>query len=342
MNQIPDKLISRRRFLKTVGATTLAAGAGPAIVISTQAQPTEHMPRIGLLASGGPHYTRANLEAFQQGLRALGYIEGQNIAVEYRYAEGQSERASELAAELVNLPVQVIVAAGSTAISATQHATGTIPIVMAGTADPVWAGFVASLAHPGGNITGVSDLNLTIPAKSLELLRETVPQSSSIAVLADPAATYYRPWKHKLTVAAHALGVSLHIMDVHREDEFASTFAAMSREGVDALLVLEQGLLRTAGLRKQTVALAATNRLPAIYQRKRTVEMGGLMSYGPSIPERWRDAVTYMDKILKGAMPADLPVAQATKFELVINLKTAQALGLTVPPTILLQAAKVI
>jgi putative ABC transport system substrate-binding protein len=274
-------------------------------------------------------------------LRDLGYVEGQNIAIEYRYAEGQLERLPELASELVRLQVEVIVAGGAFAIRAAQHATRTIPIVMAGTSDAVAAGFVASLARPGGNITGLSDLSAALPEKRLELLKEAVPQSRRIAVLADPASPYYASRMHNLTVAAQALGISLHVVELRRADELASAFAAMTRQGADALLVIEGGLL-AAGLREQTVALAATHRLPAMYERQQTVAVGGLMSYGPGIAENYRRAVTYVDKILKGATPADLPVEQPTEFKLAINLKPAQALSLTIPPTILFQATEVI
>jgi putative ABC transport system substrate-binding protein len=299
------------------------------------------MPRIGLLDAGDPRFSHANVEAFQRGLRDLGYVEGQNIAIEYRYAEGQLERLPELAAELVRLQVEVIVAGGAFAIRAAQHATRTIPIVMAGTSDAVAAGFVASLARPGGNITGLSDLSAALPEKRLEILKEAVPQSRRIAVLADPASSYYASRVHNLTVAAQALGVLLHVVELYRADELASAFAAMTRQGADALLVIEGGLL-AAGLREQTVALAATHRLPAMYERQQTVAAGGLMSYGPSIAENYRRAVTYVDKILKGATPADLPVEQPTEFKLAINLKTANALGLTISPTILFQATEVI
>jgi putative ABC transport system substrate-binding protein len=297
--------------------------------------------RIGLLNAASLLSARANVEAFQQGLLELGYVEGQNMAIEYRYAEGKAERLPELAAELVRLQVEVIVAGGAFAIRAAQHATRTIPIVMGGTSDAVVAGFVASLARPGGNITGLSDLSANLPEKRLELLKETVPQSTRIAVLADPASSYYASRRHNLTVAARALGVHLHVVELRRADELDSAFAAMTREGADALLVIEGGLL-TSGLREQTVDLAATHRLPAMYERKQTVAAGGLMSYGPNIAENYRRAATYVDKILKGATPADLPVEQPTKFELVINLKTAKALGLTIPPSILFQADEVL
>lgn len=328
--------MKRRNLFKLLTGTLIA---WPLFSLAQQAA---KIPRIGLLASGGRRFTRANREAFQQGLHALGYVEGQNIAVEYRYAEGQHERAAELAAELVRLQVDVIVAAGSIAIRAAQRATSSIPIVMAGTADPVAAGFVASLARPGGNITGVSDLSVDLPTKRLALLREIIPRSTRIAVLVDPATIYYAARTQNLLAAAKSLGLSLQIIDLPRADDLPDTFAALVRSGIGALLVIEHGLLLAAGPSRQVVDLAMTYRLLTIFDRKRTIAAGGLMSYGPSIPESWRGTAVYVDKILKGATPADLPVAQATAFELVVNLKTAKALGLTLPPLILLQATEVI
>jgi putative ABC transport system substrate-binding protein len=304
-------------------------------------QPTTHVHRIGVLSSRSPLVARPYVEAFRQRLRALGYVEGQNLAIEDRYAEGLAERLPELAAELVRLPVEVLVAGGADAIRAAQQATRTIPIVMAGTGDPVAAGFVASLAQPGGNITGSSDLSLELPGKRLEILKEAVPQSAHIAVLADPAAPYHAAKMESLTVAARALGVHLHAVEMRQTEELDRAFAAMSHEGADALLVMESGP-RLLGLRGRTVDLAAHYRLPAMYERHEMVAAGGLMAYGASIPENYRRAATYVDKILNGAKPADLPVEQPTTFELVINLKTAQALGLTIPPPLLFQATEVI
>jgi putative ABC transport system substrate-binding protein len=310
-------------------------------LLGADAQPMAKVPRIGLLSAGSPLTSRASVEAFQQGLRDLGYVEGQNLAIEYRYAEGKGERLPELAAELVRLPVAVIVAGGSSAIRAAQQATRTIPIVMGGTADAVASGFVASLARPGGNITGLHDLGAEMSGKRLELLKEMVPQSARIAVLANPASQHYEPRMHNLTVAARTLGVHLHVVELRHADELDTAFAAMTQGGADALMVLEDSLL-LPGLRGRTVDLAAQHRLPAMYDRGQVVAAGGLMAYGPSIPENFRRAAVYVDKILKGAQPADLPVEQPRKFELVINLKTAQALGLTIPPTLLFRVDEVI
>jgi putative ABC transport system substrate-binding protein len=280
------------------------------------------------------------LEAFRQGLRDLGYVEGQNLVIESRYAEGREERLPDLAAELVRLKVDVIVAGGP-AIRAAQHATSTIPIVMAVTGDPVQSGYVASLARPGGNITGVSVLGAELTGKRLEILKETVPQSTRIAVLANPATPTYGALMHDLTVTARALGLHLHVLELRSPDELDPAFAAMRRAGAEALFVVEDPLL-IDHLRGRIADLAATHRLPAIYSWKMSVAAGGLMSYGPSMPDMTRRAATYVDKILKGTTPGELPVERPMKFELVINLKTAKALGLTIPPTLLFQADEVI
>ena len=219
----------RLRWLRTVGCLVTLACSLLTAPCTPDAQPAQHVHRIGLLNAGNPLVSRANVEAFQQGLRGLGYVEGQNIAIEYRYAEGQLERLPELAAELVRLQVEVIVAGGVFAIRAAQYATRTIPIVMTGTADAVVAGLVANLARPGGNITGLSDLSAVLPGKQLEILKETVPQSAHIAVLADPASPYYASRMHNLTVAARAVGVHLHVVELRRADELDSAFAAMTR-----------------------------------------------------------------------------------------------------------------
>jgi putative ABC transport system substrate-binding protein len=305
------------------------------------AQPVEPVRRIGMLRSGSAQEPDRSVEAFRQGLRDLGWVEGQNLVIESRWAEGKDERLPALAAELVRLQVAVIVAGGPPAIRAAQHATRTIPIVMTGTADPVGEGFVASLAQPGGNITGVSLLMMELPGKRLELLKEIVPQSTRVAVLANPAFAVNTLYLRNLTVAAQALGLHLHVVAVRRADELDAAFAAITRAGADALMVLSDPALMDS-LRGRVADLAATHRLPAMYNWKMYVEAGGLMSYGPSLPERHRRAATYVDKILKGAKPADLPVEQPTQFELVLNLKTAKALGITVSPSLLLLADEVI
>jgi putative tryptophan/tyrosine transport system substrate-binding protein len=310
--------------------------------LAVEAQPATHVHRIGRLSSGYPPAgPDPNLEAFRQGLRALGYDEGQNLVIEYRYAEGNLERLPALAAELVRLKVDLIVAVASAATRAVQHATRTIPIVMAGTSDPVGQGLVASLAHPGGNTTGFSNLTVELPEKRLEILKETVPHSTRMAVLVNPDNPPAKSVLNDLTVAAQALRLHLHVVELRHAEELDTAFAAMTQEGADALMVLSDPLLMD-DLLGRVADLATKSRLPAMYDWKMYVEAGGLMSYGTSLPERHRRAATYVDKILKGATPADLPVEQSTTFELIINLKTAQALGIMIPPALLFQADEVI
>jgi putative ABC transport system substrate-binding protein len=237
--------------------------------------------------------------------------------------------------------VEAIVAVGTVAIHAAQYATRTIPIVMASAVDPVAQGLVASLARPGGNITGLSLLSTELPGKRLELLKETVPQNARVAVLANPAAPSYQPLLNNLTVAARALGLQLHVVELRSPDELDAAFAAMTQERADALMVLSDSALMDS-LLGRVADLATKRRLPAMYDWKMSVEAGGLMSYGPSLPGSHRRAATYVDKILKGANPADLPVEQPTKFELIINLKAAKALGITMPPSLLVLADEVL
>jgi putative tryptophan/tyrosine transport system substrate-binding protein len=322
--------------LMLILALSLCVTARPA-----EAQQAPQVYRVGFLSPGFPRPDHdPPVDAFRQGLRDFGYVEGHNLVITYRGAEGQEERLPALAAELVGLPVEVIVAVSPAATRAAQHATTSLPIVMIA-GDPVGAGFVASLAHPGGNITGLSLMMAELPGKRLELLKETVPQSTRVAVLANPAFPFYQLYMNNLTVAAHALGLHLQVLEVRSAEELPPAFAAMTREGADALMVLSDPALMD-NLLGRVADLAATHRLPAMYNWKMYAEAGGLMSYGPSLPDSHRRAATYVDKILKGAKPADLPVEQPTKFELVVNLKTAQALGLTIPPTQLFQADEVI
>jgi putative tryptophan/tyrosine transport system substrate-binding protein len=309
--------------------------------LTAEAQQATKVHRIGRLSSGSPTELNPNLEAFRQGLRELGYVEGQNLVIESRYAEGSPERLRDLAVELVQCKVDVIVAVAAAATRAAQHATRTIPIVMAGTSNLVGDGLVASLARPGGNTTGFSNLTVELPGKRLELLKEAVPQSVRIAVLANPAASGYESAMNNLTVAARALGLQLHVVELRSPDELDATFAAMTRAGADALIVVGEPLLLDS-LRGRTVDLAAKHRLPAMYSWRELVVAGGLMSYGPSLPDMHRRVATYVDKILKGAKPADLPVEQPRKFELVMNLKTAQTLGLTIPSNLLILADEMV
>jgi len=328
----------------TVGFVTTLALVLLLVPLASDAQQATKVPQVGrLLSVGSPTAgPDPSFAAFRQGLRELGYVEGQNVVIADRYAEGSQERLRDLAAELARLPVDVIVAEGAAAIRAAQHATRTIPIVMAATADPVGQGFVASLAHPGGNITGLSSLSAELPGKRLEILKETVPQSTRIAVLINAAHPYYASVMDNLTGAARALGLHLHVVEVRRVDELDTTFAALTRAGADAVLVIEEALLLNSERGQVVAALATQNRLPLMYSWREWVVAGCLMSYGPSRPDVLRRAATYVDKLLKGANPADLPVEQSTKFELVINLKTAKTLGITIPPSLLVLADEVI
>ncbi len=292
------------------------------------------MPRVGVLSPSADFF----LNAFRQGLRELNYIEGRNISLEYRSAEGRANRLFDLAAELVRLKVDVMVTITSPSVRAAKQATNTIPIVMGGVDDAVEQGFVASLARPGGNITGISSLNPELSGKRLELLKEAFPKVSRVAVLREAVggASSLRATME----AARVLGVHLQILELRDPNELDSAFAAMTRERAGALDVLP-GLMITGYLR-QIVDLAGKARLPVIFPDGQFVESGGLMSYGPSLPEMYRRVATFVDKILKGAKPADLPVEQPMKFELIINLKTAKQIGLTIPQSVLYRADKVI
>ena len=318
-------------------------GSAVAWPLAAHAQQTGKVARIGYLAAGSHDnpLVRQNLDAFRQGLRDLGHVEGQNIAIEYRFAEGDFDRLPDLAAELVRLEVAVIVAAPTPAAVAARNATETIPIVMINVGDPVGLGLIASLARPGGNITGSSfTVGTETFGKALELLRDAVPNLRSVAILSNPANPSHALVTQDVKVAAQALGVQIRMLEARGPDEFERAFAAMTKERVEALYVVAdvQFVLHAARL----ADLAVKSRLPSMHQLRRVVEAGGLMSYGHSAADQWRGAATFVDKLLKGAKPADLPVEQPTKFELVINLKTAKALGLTIPPTLLARADEVI
>jgi putative ABC transport system substrate-binding protein len=301
------------------------------------AQPLEKVPRVGFL---GPR-TRSNdtglVDAFLQGLRDLGWVEGKTIVIEYRWAEGRSDRLPDLAAELVRRKVDVIFAGNTSVAVAAKNATGTIPIVMATGGDPVGLGLVASLARPGGNVTGLSfSVGTDIVGKWLELLKETVPKVRRVAVLSNPANPSHALAIESVIVAARAAGVQLQLLEARGPNEFDNAFAAMARERAGALLVM-------LGFHRARLSdLAAKSRLPAMYGSREYPEAGGLMSYGANFRHSFHRSATYVDKILKGAKPADLPIEQPAKFELVINLKTAKLLGLTVPPSLLLRADQVI
>jgi putative tryptophan/tyrosine transport system substrate-binding protein len=318
----------------------LALGAAP---LAAEAQQAAKVARIGYLSpnlAASPHLRNA----FLQGLRDLGYVVGRTVVIEYRYAEGKRERLPTLAAELVALKVDVIVVDGSTQAALTaMQATKTIPIVFTSVGDPVESGLVTSLARPGGNVTGLSSLGPELVGKRLELLKQAVPGVDRVAVLWLPGALGERTDKDMLTgadVAARALGVRLQFVEARGADEFARAFSDMSSARAGALTVLPSN--RFLREHRRLVDLAAENRLPAVYTSREFVDAGGLMSYGANSADLHRRAATYVDKILKGAKPADLPVEQATKFELVINLKTAKALGITLPQSVLGRADEVI
>ena len=325
-------MIDRRAFL--AGAAALLAAP-----LAAEAQPAGKTYRIGYLASTPP--PRGLRHIVVQGLRELGWVEGKNIEIESRYSEGKYERFPDLAAELVQLGVDVLVASTAPATRAAKEATTTIPIVSVAVQDPVGLGLVRSLARPGGNITGPTLTGgLAIAGKQLELLKETVPKVSRVAVLWNPGNPMLAPQLRELEVAARALRVQLQPVEARGPDEFDGAFSAVIRGRGGALLVMTDPAFSIH--RAQLAKLAARNRLPAIYGLRDHVEAGGLMAYGASIPDLYRSVATYVDKILKGAKPGDLPMEQPTKFELLINMKTAKALGLTIPPSLLLRADQVI
>ncbi len=325
--------------LRTIGLMLILALAILA-PLAVEAQQVGKVYRIGYLSPGGASAPSPTLDAFRQGLAELGWVEGQNLTIAYRWADGWLDRLPALAAELARGQVEVIVAWGP-AIAAAQQATHTIPVVMGGAMDAVAAGWVTSLAHPGGNITGVTFISIDLMGKRLELFKEALPHISRLAFLVGPMTPSFGPAFVGATQrAAQSLGLTLHILEVETPDDIERAFSAMAQEGADALYVMESPVLSVHG--KQIVELAAKNRLPTMFGVKEFVETGGLMSYGANIRAMWRRSAMYVDKILKGAQPADLPVEQPTQYELIINLKTAQALGLTIPPSILFQADEVI
>jgi putative tryptophan/tyrosine transport system substrate-binding protein len=303
-----------------------------------QAQPAK-IPRIAYLS--GSSIISANTEAFQQGLRDLGYIEGKNIVIEWRFADGNRDRQRALAAELVRLKVDVIVASSGGDTRPAKEVTTTIPIVMAQTDDPVASGFVASLARPGGNITGLSTLNPELSGKRLEILKEVITKLSRVAVFGTSSSPGDAPVLNETKLAAVALGVNLEHVDVLSSKDFDTAFRAAGKARAEAVLWIVSGSV--GGRHQAKIAeLAVKSRLPVIYESPSWVEAGGLMSYGVNLADLHRRGATYVDKILKGAKPADLPVEQPTKFEFFINLKAAKQIGLTIPPNVLVRADKVI
>ena len=326
--------MSKKVFCLALGAMLLT------LSFLADAQQPKKVPRIGYLSATSPSVNPTRIEAFRQGLRELGYVEGKNIIIEWRYAEGKLDRVGELAADLVRLKVDVIVTGGPTITPSVKEATTTIPIVMGYDNDPVGSGFVTSLAHPGGNITGLSALLPELSGKRLELLKEIIPKLSRAAVIGTSTQPGNPQALREVELAAGALKVQLHYLDVQEPKDIESVFRAATKWRADAVLVLVGAVLNSH--RIQVADLAVKNRLPAVYGQPQYVEDGGLLSYAPSYTDLFRRAATYVDKILKGAKPADLPIEQPKKFELIINLKAAKQIGLTIPPNVLARADKVI
>jgi putative tryptophan/tyrosine transport system substrate-binding protein len=316
------------------------AGLLIALSFPAEAQQAKKVARIGYLSRSSESGNLPRIAAFRQGLRDLGYIEGQNFVIEYRYAEGKSDRLPALAADLLRLKVDVIVAPGTGPVSAAKKATRTIPIVMVNAADPVGDGFVSSLAWPGGNVTGLSNIAPDLSGKRLELLKEAIPKASRMAILWNPVVPQRSIEVKETEVAAHILGVQLQSVEARAAGDLEPAFSAMIEGRANALIVLGDGMFNAH--RARILSLAVKSRLPAMYSEEEYVLAGGLMVYAPSTNDLARRAATYVDKILKGAKPADLPVEQPTKFELVINLKAAKQIGLTIPPNVLARADKVI
>jgi len=312
-----------------------------ALSFPVEAQQPAKVHRIGYLITGHLSANAARYEAFRQGLRELGYVEGKNIVIERRSSEGNAVRATAVAAELVRLKVDVIVTAGSTATRPAKESTATIPIVMTMDSDPVGNGFVASLARPGGNITGLSNLAPELSGKRLELLKEVVPSLSRVAVFGNATVPGNSKMLKETELAARTLGVKLQYLDTLMSKDIETAFRAAAKGRAGAILMLVRGPVALPH-RKEIADLAAKSRLPVIYSGREYVEAGGLMSYGVNLDDLDRRAATYVDKILKGAKPADLPIQQPTRFEFIINLKAARQIGLTIPPEILARADRVI
>jgi putative ABC transport system substrate-binding protein len=328
--------MSKKIFSLALGAMLLAL-SGP-----VDAQQIEKIPRIGFLFSGDLSEASARIEAFRQGLRELGYVEGKNIVIEQRSSGEKPDILSNLAGELVSLKVATIVTMGTEPTQAAKDATGTIPIVMTYVSDPIGFGFVASLARPDGNITGLTNLGPELSGKRLELLKEVLPQTSRVIVLLSPGNPIHTFLLKEMQVPAGALGIKLLSLELRGRSpkQVDEAFGTLKYSHSDALMVLPPPFNSLA--MKRIVDLAVKKRLPTTYHWKEYVEAGGLMYYGANLPDMYRRAATYVDKILKGAKPADLPVEQPTKFELVINLKAAKQIGLTIPPNMLVRADKVI
>jgi putative ABC transport system substrate-binding protein len=325
-----------KKIIRLALCTLLLAQSIPA-----QAQQAARIPRIGILIAASTSFYSARVEALRQRLRELGYVEGKNIVIEYRYAEGKLERLPDLAAELVRLKVDVIVTAPTQAALAAKKASATIPIVFTDIAsDPAGIGLVSSLARPGGNITGLNVMAADLDGKRLELLKESFPKVSRVALLWQPGGMRGNLTLTEMEAAAKALGLKLQSLPVRSFDDFEGAFARAKRDGAQALITTPNPVINTQ--QRQVLDFAAKNRLPAMYQTSEWVEAGGLMSYAPNFTHLWRRATDFVDKILKGAKPADLPVEQPTKFEFLVNLKTAKQIGVTIPPNVLARADKLI
>jgi putative ABC transport system substrate-binding protein len=328
--------MKRRQFI------TLLCGAAAWPLAARAQEATSTIRRVGFLLPGVARTTavRGLLEAFREGLKEYGWVEGQNISVDYRFAEGKEDALPGIAAALVQSWLDVIVAEGTPAIQAAKNVTQTVPIVMAVSNDPVGSGLVASLNRPGGNITGLSVLSQELGGKRLQLLTEIIPGLARVAVLSNPSNPSNTLLLEQTKAAAQSLGVEIHVAEVQGPDRFESAFAAVAAAHAGALIVLGDGMLYSQ--QPRIVTFAAASHLPALFGEKEGAEAGGLIAYGPSIPASFRRAAAYVDKILRGAKPADLPVEQPTKFELVVNLQTARAIGVTIPTSILLRADEVI
>jgi putative ABC transport system substrate-binding protein len=312
-----------------------------AVAVIAEAQQTKNVPRLGYLSVSSLSAMADRIEVFRQGLRELGYAEGKNIVIEWRYGEDKPDRVSDLANELVRLKVNVIVSGGNSATQAAKKATNTIPIVMTRASDPIASGFIVSLARPAGNITGLSTLAPELSGKRLELLKEIVPNLSRVAVFGTSTSPGNAQELKEVELAAGALGVKLQYVDVLSPRDMETAFQTAVKGRADAVLMMVAGPVNNPQ-RKEIVELAVKSRLPVTYESARSVAAGGLMSYGVNLLDSDRRAATYVDKILKGAKPADLPVEQPTKFEFIINLKAAKQIGLTIPPNVLVRADKVI
>jgi putative tryptophan/tyrosine transport system substrate-binding protein len=308
------------------------------VVDVAEAQPRNQTARIGILQSGSLSSSASRMAALREGLRELGYVEGKNIRIDYRYAEGKTDQFEVLAAELVRLQPDIIVTSGSLGIVALMKATSKIPIVMAAIGDAVGNRFVKSLAQPGGNVTGLSFLDPDISTKRLELLKEAMPRVVRVAVLRHPAGG--KQSLNATLATAQSLKVQVQVLEIKVPNEFDGAFTAAKKGSAEAINVMASPIL--FAYRKELVDLSAKHRLPGMYENKEFVEAGGLLSYGANLDDLYRRAATYVDKILKGAKPADLPVEQPTKFELIVNLKTAKQIGLTIPPNVLARADRVI